>query len=131
MERLTKTLSNNTTAFIGGNVYAAICKLADYEQTNLTPTEITAIQAELTEYKRLEADGLMVRLPCKVGDVVYEIVKYPKDGAELLGILPQTGVKVESKIFNLPYYARHIYDFGTKVFRTEAEAQQAMEVHNV
>ena len=57
-------------------------KLAAYEDTGLTPEEVTALQASNQELKKealplLQAkiqDRLMV-LPCKVQDVVYEVNK--------------------------------------------------------
>ena len=35
------------------------------------------MQKELKEYKDLEKHGLLVRLPCKVGDTMYDIVGKP------------------------------------------------------
>lgn len=48
-------------------------RLADYEDIGFTPSELLE---KLDKLKRFEADekaGLLVRLPCKVGDTVYEI----------------------------------------------------------
>ena len=36
--------------------------LAEYEDTGLTPEEITATQAELAEYRKKEADGRLVEV---------------------------------------------------------------------
>ena len=39
--------------------------------TGLELTKLAIMQKELKEYKDLEEHGLLVRLPCKVGDTVY------------------------------------------------------------
>ena len=53
-------------------------QLKAYEDTGLTPEEITAMQHTLDEYHevadpllRAQADGRLVVLPCKVGDTVW------------------------------------------------------------
>lgn len=60
--------------------------VADYEDTGLTPERITEINdffnsqtakilAELQEYQKAEENGLLLRLPCKVGDTVFVLMK--------------------------------------------------------
>lgn len=41
--------------------------------TGLELTKLAIMQKELKEYKDLEEQGLLVRLPCKVGDTVYRV----------------------------------------------------------
>ena len=41
--------------------------------TGLELAKLAIIQKELKEYKDLEEQGLLVRLPCKVGDTVYRV----------------------------------------------------------
>lgn len=55
-------------------------KLAAYEDTGLTPGQIREIDKlyaekckELAEYQQAEEQGLLMRLPCKIGDTVYAI----------------------------------------------------------
>lgn len=48
-------------------------KLADYEDTNHTPEECAAAFEELAAYRDAEQDGTLLRLPCKVGDIIYDI----------------------------------------------------------
>ena len=45
--------------------------------TGLELAKLAIMQKELKEYKDLEEQGLLVRLPCKVGDTVYDIVGRP------------------------------------------------------
>ena len=35
--------------------------------------EVVRLQKQLEEYKTLEEQGLLLRLPCKVGDTIYEV----------------------------------------------------------
>lgn len=59
-----------------------ICnRLADYEDTGLTPDQIRQVDElysekcrELAEYKKLEEAGRLIKLPCAAGDTVYEII---------------------------------------------------------
>ena len=44
----------------------AIMKLADYEDTGLTPERCS-------ELARADGEGRLVVLPCKVGDTVYKV----------------------------------------------------------
>lgn len=56
--------------------------LAAYEDTGLTPEQIQAIDKEfarlskeLGKYKEAEEQGLLMRLPCKIGDTIYEVIE--------------------------------------------------------
>ena len=68
---------------------------------------------KLAEYEDLEEQGLLLRLPCKVGDSIYSVIE---DGLTI----------VELK-FSLDFYARRKNDFGKTVFLTEAEAEQKLK----
>lgn len=78
----------------GCPVQECMAKLAEYEDTGLEPEEVKQLNAsdaskeessikyynemrkyrdELKYYKKLEVQGLLIKLPCKVGDTVYEI----------------------------------------------------------
>ena len=65
MERLTKRLgSKGTVVFTQGK----------YEETipsEMTVNETRIVLKKLCDYEDLEEHGLLVRLPCKVGDTVY------------------------------------------------------------
>lgn len=60
-------------------------RLKVYEDTGLEPedilsniktlsSELNNAFEELKEYRRLEEQGLLIKLPCKVGDTVYQIM---------------------------------------------------------
>ena len=100
--------------------YTAIKKLSDYENTNLSPAEIIALQAE--NAKLTEQLQTAVVLPCKVGDTVY-FNTYKNNATECIGVQPH---KVES--ICVGYYvgnhtAIYDYDFGNSVFLTKPEAE--------
>ncbi len=68
---------------------------------------------KLAEYEDLEEQGLLLRLPCKVGTKVYCIM------ASLKGIHPM--------IFTQSFDYSMIECFGKTVFLTQAEAEEVLE----
>lgn len=64
-------------------------------------------------YKNAEEQGLLLRLPCKVGDTVYCIIGTPK----------RTPCYVEEDIFDLS----KLHKMGKTVFLTRAEAEQRLK----
>ena len=71
------------------------------------------LRERLKEYEDLEEQGLLLRLPCKVGDSIYSVVE---DGFTI----------VELK-FSLDFYARRENDFGKTVFLTPEEAEHKLK----
>lgn len=84
---------------------------------------------ELRGYRDLEEQGLLLRLPCKVGDTVYEI--HPSTGK-----ISQRKIK-SIVVCNCPdltimYKSGYDYsnvqdDFGKTVFLTKEEAEQKLK----
>ena len=72
-----------------------------------------SVQEKLREYEDLEEQGLLLRLPCHIGDDIYSVVE---DGLTI----------IELK-FSLDFYARRKNDFGKTVFLTQAEAEQKLK----
>lgn len=68
---------------------------------------------KLADYEDLEAQGLLVRLPCKVGTEVYYI----------LGIPNKTPCAIDKCVFKLS----DINKIGKTVFFTREEAEKKME----
>ena len=83
---------------------------------------------KLGKYEDAEEQGLLLRLPCKVGDIIYEI--HP-----LTGKIAQRKIK-SIVVCNCPdltimYKSGYDYsnvqdDFGKTVFLTQAEAEQKL-----
>ena len=87
--------------------------------------DVAELLEELKSYKEAEEQGLLVRLPCKVGDSVFIIVG--KD-------ISRQGIrKIEisdnSIIFKTNRQKRifHVAEFGKSVFLTREEAEKKLE----
>ena len=111
-------------------------RLKAYEDTGLTPEEITAMRHTLEEYHRTadpllsaKAQGRVVVLPCKLGDVVYGFY-----GEKT--ILPMVAKWIETNTDGWCIAAQYtpmapmfyrFSDFGKTVFLTREEAEEALE----
>lgn len=124
---------------------AAWSRLAAYEDKELEPEEITAMQHTLDEYHkvadpllRAQADGRLVVLPCKAGDTLW-VTSNPWTGKLLKKPLDAcvNGMKMYSHglYVNLLFDTRKIngtrdYEInhiGKTVFLTREEAKAALE----
>lgn len=118
----------------------AIRTLATYEDTGLTPEQIIEMDKlyaekcrELLEYKRLDKQGLLLKLPCKVGDTVYvKLASYCDSKYAYAEVRDFTYfltcgfcIVVTSDKFdkqNIPFT-----EFGKTVFLTQAEAEESFK----
>ena len=82
---------------------------------------------KLKHYEDLDEKGLLVELPCNVGDSVYFIKAYLsyckepiEEKVDRIIITNIVTFKTENRTFCLN-------DIGTKVFLTKSEAEQALE----
>ena len=79
---------------------------------------------KLARYEDLEEQGLLLKLPCKVGDTIYRI----EDGymydfkANTIEVRKENG----KYIFCIAYMDYKTEDFGKTVFLTQAEAEKAL-----
>lgn len=141
-------------------IYQAIQKLAEYEdfeeifREKMTDTACEFLKdreefnkwidrnkwiaKKCDEYARAEEQGLLLRLPCKVGDTVYIIlasyfdigtynIKYAKADVRDFAHFTSCGfcVVATSKVFGrltIPFS-----DFGKTVFLTKTEAEQKLK----
>ena len=123
MERLTQTSNSGGVAFT-----------FDLDIT-CQPSEarkILNLATKLKEYEDLEEQGRLIKLPCKVGDVVYIMASYCKTHyaeAEVKDFVHFIScgfcIVVTSKYFdkqNIPFS-----EFGKTVFLTKAEAEQKLK----
>ena len=95
---------------------------------NSSVADIGDILEKLAEYEDLEEQGLLLRLPCKVGTTVYNTTwwddvqeKVKVDGKTFYRTLHKH--KVSKSTFSLI----DIYNFGKTVFLTKAEAEQKLK----
>jgi hypothetical protein len=96
--------------------------------------DVTNLEEKLATYEDLEEQGLLLRLPCKIGDNVYIIVRneriFTLKVQEIL--LFRSGKNLYMHIGcsdtdrkNISYHFSS-NDFGKIVFLTEAEAEQTL-----
>ena len=87
----------------------------------------------LAEYEDMEEQGLLVRLPCKVGDTVYDISEFVERTpyaemyefhADYIGIGKSDDGRTVISIDCMDYY---MDDFGRIVFTSREEAEKALE----
>lgn len=96
---------------------------------------------KLAEYEQAEEDGLLIRLPCKVGSTVYlinskytkctrenqEFDEYSCQGCEWLDCDSRKEYYIHTnESVSLEWIVRYSKDFGKTVFLTKAEAEQAL-----
>lgn len=88
---------------------------------------------ELDEYKKAEAEGRLVILPCKVGDTVYRFQRYFNDATlkSEIKIKPcVVGSFSSESIITTDHVWILVSNFGKTVFLTREEAEKALEGNN-
>ena len=77
-------------------------------------SRVKSLKKKLKEYKDLEEQGLLLRLPCKVGDTVYHVVQ---------------GRIVEVSNVDLFFLLLSVVEnrFNNSVFLTKSEAEQKLK----
>ena len=88
--------------------------------------EIDEVYEKLKEYEDLEEQGLLLRLPCKVGTIVYVIVAKCNGDYYNCHHYCEECRDFDKYICSLSFYAELIDDFGKTVFLTKAEAEEAL-----
>jgi hypothetical protein len=124
MERLTRRLNNNKIVAIKGDScnYSANsfdCQLSEGRKRLKTALE------KLADYEDLEEQGLLVRLPCKVGDSVFIIVGKDVSKQKIIKVeISDNGIifktNRQKRIFS-------IAGLGENVFLTLEEAEKKLE----
>ncbi|MBE5966542.1 MAG: hypothetical protein E7255_06200 [Lachnospiraceae bacterium] len=110
-------------------------RLAEYEDTGLTPEEITSIIKEgvpswipkYLEYRDAEEQGLLIKLPCKVGDTVYWISHFKKginSGTVNSIRISKFGFDLEVSNGNALFWREQ-----EKIFFTREEAEKSIETN--
>ena len=117
MERLTKTYSDGTH---GANDNLP-CGENSYTYKGL-------LLEALGKYEDAEEQGLLLRLPCKVGTTVYNTTWWD-DVTEKVKVGGKTFCRTvhKHKVSKSTFSLLDIYDFGKTVFLTKAEAEQKLK----
>ena len=89
MERLPNEVLDNTLGFY--KTMMEMCKDTDKKDCPSILDRATVLfLEELKEYRRLEKEGLILKLPCKEGDTVYTINSYTEVAKDIARIKPET-----------------------------------------
>lgn len=113
MERLTRTSDSGEVAFTF-NLYI-----------NCLPSEankILNVATKLKEYEDLEEQGMLIKLPFKMGDTVYEITGATTRGYDWKHLTYEKAY-VHVTVFNLG----RLNDIGKTVFLTKSEAEAKLK----
>ena len=139
MERLTEDS-------VTGETYIKHCASScpydgDFCGTDECPV-LNAVSDKLGEYERAEEQGLLVRLPCKVGDDVYIIPSPPIYGLNIFYGCENVNRVYHQHIESITFAGSHWYAtgrneykekvlndtaFGTTWFLTREEAKKKLE----
>lgn len=123
---------------------AACERLADYEDTGLTPEEIKAPFTEdtminlaaqalgvepsrLRELAEADKDGRVLILPCKVGDTVW-FKTYKNNARDCIGVQPHEVTRISASIIvpgEIVDIGIPVDQIGVRVFLSETEAVAA------
>jgi len=87
------------------------------------------MQKELKEYKDLKEQGLLVKLPCKIGDDLYCIVngEVKKLKVHSFGVQDFEITGIEFKYVDGFKIVRFVGEVGKTVFSTREEAEKKLE----
>lgn len=93
--------------------------------------DVAELLEELKSYKDLEEQGLLVRLPCKVGDIMFRINKGAKNPVIELTV---TQIDITTRSYNLEVIDRDCgelmcfkNDIGKTIFLTREDAEKKLE----
>ena len=136
MERLTKyeSIAGHAHAIpVISDMDAIMMRLAAYENTGLTPKEVTAMRHTLDKYHkvadpllRAQADGRLVVLPCKVGDKLYRVFA-GEIFEHRVGSMKYFAIQGRWDIETYPFCPYVESSIGKTIFLTREEAEAALE----
>lgn len=129
MERLTKRIESF--------VYYTQGKYTDTIPAEMTKADIRNVLSKLAEYEDAEEQGLLIRLPCKVGDVVYTNMRasgwYKREkNKPYKANVAFIGINGKDNFMNVVFENDNVLQFllsdiGKTVFLTREEAEAALE----
>ena len=88
------------------------------------PIMLHTVVRKLAEYEDLDEQGLLLRLPCKVGDTVY----YIEDNEINKFVVYSFDIRpLQQFVCNYEGIRLNFKNFGKTVFLTQAEAEQKLK----
>lgn len=143
MERLTERYKDSIANIVlirecGDKLCKDIC---DDIECDCSKCELEKALEKLADYEDLEEQGLLVRLPCKVGDIVWKLCLCDDGNYKIFPMIVKTiseygairQVKKDMTIWNIyaesdyTYMYKSFADFGKTVFSTKEEAEKKLE----
>ena len=138
MERLTENVGNGVQIKGCGN---SICMAICNSKRDCSVCPIDEAFRKLAKYETLEEQGLLVRLSCKIGDIVWELCLCDDGNYKIFPMIVKTiseygtlrQVKKDITIWNIyaesdyTYMYKSFADFGKTVFSTKEEAEKKLE----
>lgn len=131
MERLTERYKDSIANIVlirecGDKLCKDIC---DDIECNCSKCELEKVLEKLATYEDLEEQGLLVRLPCKVGDDLYCIVngEVKKIKVHSFGVPDFKITDIEFKYVDGFKIVRFVGEVGKTVFLTREEAKKKLE----
>lgn len=136
IERLKDEVLNNAI-----KTYEISSKIDDPDYSTVLDKCVLEFLYELKEYRNAEEQGLLIRLPCNIGDTIFRINQYAKEPIISMkvfqvlfcGMIGQTFLRIDAindeDIGESSYFKN---DIGRKVFLTREEAEAALaEMENM
>jgi hypothetical protein len=89
---------------------------------------VRSVLNKLAQYEDLEEQGMLVRLPCKVGDTVFN-THWWDNKTEIVSVKGKDFSRnvVKFKVSKAKFTLYDVSDFGKTVFLTKSEAEQALK----
>lgn len=124
MERLTKKWGNNCVPTKLDLEYM-------FDMSDEQAEQLQAIIKKLADYEEAEEQGLLLRLPCKVGDTVYQITRDFISEYRIRNFICYDNGNIWfdwecTKGIYINVRGFHIDDIGKTVFLTKEEAEQKL-----
>ena len=115
------------------------CNIPDLEEFYIANEEIASLEQlqvvqealkKLYEYEHMEEEGLILKLPCKVGDTIYLIKGKKHAEIEELKVMKfvysnELDIMFSDEIYEVGLIS--IKEIGKSVFLTEEEAEKALQ----
>lgn len=141
MERLTKRIEDENTLLTEVGDTACKCFCDNYTLSGCWECPVGKAIEKLADYEDAEEQGLLARLPCKVGATVWELCLCDDGNYKIFPMIVKTiseygtlrQVKKDITIWNIyaesdyTYMYKSFADFGKIVFSTKEEAEKKLE----
>lgn len=103
-----------------------------FNSTRMDKCHEKAVYEKLREYEDLEEQGLLLKLPCKIGKNLYDITEFVEgyDSPDIF-LIDASRIEIskdkEGLIYTIDCVDYREKDFGTTLFTSEEEAMKAIQ----